>query len=436
MKNIIEKQLKEEIFSDEYEYFFSSLTDRFEHATELWKKELEKKFNKKFKPIWIMSAKQNKLFMQNKENYIILNKKLKELKKDPSNKNVVYLQDSEDLNKELSESEFISDLIKKITEKQGRIFILGFTSSFLNIDNPKAIILGPNPDIATKFDNKAEHLKLFNELKVPRNKSKIYNSKEELKKETKYPFFISAPYSSGGHENKFIFHEKDLDKFFTNLREVNKKGPYIVSQLLTNIDSSPNVNAIITKEGKTKIICITDQILNKNEYIGNIYPSKISKESEKIIVRTTKTLGDHLSKEGFRGLFGLDFIVNSTGQVYTIDLNPRRQGGYLCNILMSKKINIPELELRVVLGEEVPNFFEENFKTDFYWGHIKIKEKGKINEIFRKGNINNPFENIGSEFSCIFYPKESYVTGTRGYRVFSEFDYNSCVNKLGQPLLS
>jgi hypothetical protein len=134
MDNIIEDNIKDEIFTDNYEYFFSFLTDRFEYATELWIKELEKRFNKKFKPIFVLSAKQNELFK--KEDYIIINKKLKEMNGTMPNNEIVYLQDYEDLNKEFSDSKTIKELIEKLIKKQGRLFILGFTSACLEINNP------------------------------------------------------------------------------------------------------------------------------------------------------------------------------------------------------------------------------------------------------------------------------------------------------------
>ena len=78
MEYILEKKLKSEVLRDKYEYFFTFLNDRFEYAVELWIKELEKKFDKKFKPIWILSSKQNDLFK--KDNFIVINKRLHEIK--------------------------------------------------------------------------------------------------------------------------------------------------------------------------------------------------------------------------------------------------------------------------------------------------------------------------------------------------------------------
>lgn len=419
MKDVLGYQLDKDMFSANYEYFFAFLGDRFEHAVELWIKELKKRFNKTFKPIWILPAKQNEYFK--KDNYIIINRKLKEIKTKLNKEEIVYLQDAEDLNKEFSESGFVKELIDKLAEKQGRVFILGFTSSCLDVKNPKAVVLGPNPKIATQFDNKIEHIKLFEKLNVSRNKVRIHNSINEVKEKENYPFYISAAYTSGGHESKSIYTEQDLDIFYSELRNINKKNQFLVANLITDAVLSPNVNAIIDKD--TQIICITDQILRGNAYLGNIYPSKANDKIKNEIIAATKIIGNYLANLGFKGLFGLDFIVDSKGKLYTVDLNPRRQGGYLCNILMSKKINIIELELALALGEQIPQLNFKDFQVDYAWAHSKIKPYNKNTRVvncFKEGTSAEPFLTKGSKFSTVFYPNNHIFTdGCAGYFIVS-----------------
>jgi len=204
--------------------------------------------------------------------------------------------------------------------------------------------------------------------------------------------------------------------------------------LITDIKLSPNVNAIICGENDTRIICISDQILRGNQYLGNIYPSKSDKQEKEIIIQTTKKIGNHLAKLGFRGLFGLDFIINSNGQIFTIDLNPRRQGGYLCNILMSKKINIPEVELKLALREEIPQFDITNFEVNFAWAHSKIKpyySNTQLLNCFKIGEPSLPFSDIGSEYKAIFYPTKClFVDGNAGYFVCSGNSYKEIKEKI------
>lgn len=430
MNSVIERTLSKKIFSDNNEYFFTFLADRFEHLNDLWIKALENKFKKKFNPIYILSAKQNKFFP--KENYLVINEKLAEIKKKLSKNNVIYLQDYEDLNKEFSESYEIKELIEKLVKKQGRIFILGFTSAFLDIKNPNVIILGPNPELTTKLDDKIEHIKLFSELNVPRNKTRIYNSIKDIKENEKYPFYISASYTSGGYESSTVYMEEDLDTFYSKLRQINKSKPLLVADLITNIKLSPNVNAIICGKNDTRIICVTDQLLRGNHYLGNIYPSAANDSKKDEIINVTKKIGNHLSKLGFRGLFGLDFIIDSNEKLYTIDLNPRRQGGYLCNVLMSKKINIPEMELKLALGEKVPNFDYSDFQVNYAWAHSKIKpyfQNTRIINCFKEGECFTPFEKR-SEYRAIFYQaKHLLIDGNAGYIIISG-DYGEVKDKI------
>lgn len=431
MEDIIDYKLD---LSEGYEYFFNFLSDRFEYTNNIWVEALKKRFNKKFKPIWILSAKQNDLFMSNKENYIIINKKLKEIKQKLKKNNIIYLEDYEDLNQEFSESRFVKNLIDKLANKQRKVFILGFTSACLNLRDDRVIILGPNPEITNQFDNKVEHIRLFEKLDLPRNRTRVYNSINEIKANEKYPFYISASYTSGGHESGTIYTEEDLELFFSKLRELNRLNSLLVADLITDIKISPNVNAIICGSKDTRIICISDQILRGNKYLGNIYPSTASENENKIIIETTNKIGDFLSNLGFRGLFGLDFIIDSNGKVYCVDLNPRRQGGYLCNILMSKKVNIPEIELRLALGEKLPEFDYQDFQASFVWAHSKVKpyfSNTRITNCFKIGEAILPFSNIGSEYKAIFYPtKHILADGNAGYIIVSSNSYEEVKERI------
>lgn len=431
MDFLLEKRLDRNIFKDSTEYFLTGLTDRFEYLNTLWAAALEKKFGKKFKPIYIQNCKQNKYFK--KENYLIVNKTIVGEREKLGEENIIYLEDYEDLNKEFSESRGIKRLVQRLIKKQDRVFILLFTSSFLNLDDSKVQVLGPKPQIATKFDNKIEHIKLFNRLNLPRNEVRIYPSLKQLTSHEKYPYYISAAYTSGGHESGPIHTKEDLDDFKKKLRGVNKSNLFLAAKLIEQVKLSPNVNAIVYGKGKTEIICLSDQVLNGNVYLGNIYPSKMDSASRTAIVNVTKKVGNYLSKIGYRGIFGLDFIIDSKNRLYTVDLNPRRQGGYLCNVLMSKKANLIELELEVATGGN-PKPKYDDFQPSFAWAHSKIKPHSDMSSIlqaFKRGDFDTPFTKVGSEFECIFYP-ERYVVdaGNVGYLIVSGNSRSDVVRKL------
>lgn len=255
------------------------------------------------------------------------------------------------------------------------------------------------------------------------------------RREKNIPFFLSGAYSSGGFESKVIYTPEELDAFYATLRPINKAGHFIVARLIKDIALSPNTNAIITGENQTTLVCISDQILRGgNKYMGNLYPSQASSKQIKILVDATIKVGNYLSTLGFRGLFGMDFIITKEGECFPTDLNPRRQGGYFCNVMMSQKIDLIDLELKLVLGEELPNFCYEDFQVDYFWAHSKLTpyfNNTEIQKEFEIGNPSDPFRTVGSTYTAIYYPKDHILmAGNPGFYLVSGHSYKRIKTKL------
>lgn len=439
MDEIISVKFPKNLGEDNCEYFFTLLGERFFYLNNLWIKELEKKFNKKFKPIFVLNSKRNKFFKMG--SYIIINKRLSNLQNKIGNKKIVFQSELEDFNQEFSRSKLVENIINELALKQKRVFILSWTTSKLFLKNQKAVILGPKPAVATKYDNKIEHVKLFQKLNLPRNKTKIYNKLSELEKisKTAFPLFLSASFSSGGHESRVFKSLTELKSFYPQFREINRSNKFLVADLIQDIISSPNSSAIVAGNNKTDIICISDQILHGTKYLGNIYPAKLSEKNRKNVVESTKKIGDYLSQQGFRGLFGCDFLIDSKNNCYITDLNPRRQGGYLCNVLMllSKGVNIIEAELKLALGEKIAPIDSTVLGVEYCWAHSKINPPPnyKIISSLKSGRPSDPFSNIGSVFKMTFFPeKYLYVSGTAGYCIASDYSRTKAEKRVKNTL--
>ncbi|MBU1004750.1 MAG: ATP-grasp domain-containing protein [Nanoarchaeota archaeon] len=376
MDPVLEAKLDPHTLSDEPSYFFSFLGERFSTLTNIWRERLERRFKKKFEPIWVLQAKQDHSF--NIENYVIVNGTLCETQGERYSNSLVCLRDYEDLNREFSESEYIGGLVRQLIEKQGTVFILGFTSSFLRDFGSRVKVLGPNPGLSHHFDNKIEQVRLFNKLDVPCVRASIHQSIDSVLTENNFPFFVSAAYATAGGESSYVYSRQDLLDFYFSLKTVNQSMPLVVSELIEEIGFCPNVNAIVTGENSTHIIYITDQILRGKIYLGNVYPSRADDHAVDTIKRTTTKIGNYLSTLGYKGLFGLDFIVDSNNNVYTIDLNPRRQGGYACNVMMSRGIDIVGLELELALNGQISDDFDyEDFQMGGAVAYTKVKPHAK-----------------------------------------------------------
>ena len=323
--------------------------------------------------------------------------------------------------------------------------------SFLKITDPQWLVLGPSPKIATYYDNKAQHYELFKKLNLPRNEARVFKDKDELlKKNHTFPGYITASYTSGGNESGLIYSKGMLDNFLSRLRAVNTKDRFLVASIFEHIVTMPNVNAIVTGKNQTSILVISDQIMRGTRYLGNIYPSSISPKHIKQIKTITIKIGNYLSQEGYRGLFGCDFLINNKGKLVVVDLNPRRQGGYACNALALKAlgVNLTDIELLCALGKvSKVNLSYDNIQYPAIWAHSKIKPNDpgqRINKETKKGSMVKVFSKQNGSYSGTFYKKDSiFIDGYIGYVITvgknREKVYNlvtDTVNKLLKDTLS
>jgi len=415
-------RLEKNFATNKTRYFFSILGPRFEVMNELMANSLSRRFESEYKPIYVFSSHPNKYFR--KENYIVLNERADLVEKE-LNEKVVYLQEYEDLNEEFVRSPLVQKISKQLFAKQKQIPIYSFTTSFLRLSDPRWLVLGPSSVISTFYDNKAEHYKLFKHLGLPRNNARIFENKEELlRKNHTYPGYITASYTSGGNESGLIYSKEMLNNFLSKLRDVNERGQFLVAQIFEHIIAMPNVNAVVTGKNKTNVLVISDQIMRGERYLGNVYPTSISPKHTEQIKQIAVKIGNFLSRKGYRGLFGCDFLINNDGKLVVVDLNPRRQGGYVCNTLALKAvgINLTDIELSCALCKEVSvNLVYEKIQYPAAWAHSKIKpyDPGqRIDRENKRGDIQRIFDKKLGNYSGTFYEKGSiFIDGYIGYTV-------------------
>jgi len=190
--------------------------------------------------------------------------------------------------------------------------------------------LGNNWKLNRKLEDKIEFVEITKKLKIPNANSKIIKLEKN-----KYPlnfsrnkkFIIQFQRGFSGNSTFLIKNKNDLAKVLKKYKNRKVKlSEYLKGETYT-------VNACVAG-GK---IFISKPILqitgfssyNKNNFgtCGNdySYPEKLKKEQRKKIFDYTKKIGDYVKKLGYKGIFGLDFIV-SGGSVYLIEINPRLVG--------------------------------------------------------------------------------------------------------------
>jgi hypothetical protein len=141
------------------------------------------------------------------------------------------------------------------------------------------------------------------------------------------PFVIQFPVGSGGHCTFFVSTEAEL----LSLARDNPHQDVIVSKYIRG--PSPNINAVVLDHSvvlsypSVQLIGIEECTNWPAGYCGNDFSATdyLSDVSIQEIYRQTHRIGSWLRQHGFRGFFGVDFVMDDT-HVYPVEVNPRFQG--------------------------------------------------------------------------------------------------------------
>lgn len=165
---------------------------------------------------------------------------------------------------------------------------------------------------------------------------------EVLKKKygPKLVFQLTDMSRGGGSGTFFISQAQDFENFWRFVRKERKERELRnvnVTKYIQGIPSS--ITGCVTRFG---VICspIQTQIIDQPEVMGPTkrkgrfcghdwqfrhYRGKLQNQAERI----AKRLGEYMSKQGYKGIFGIDLIVDEReDRVYPVECNPRYTGAF------------------------------------------------------------------------------------------------------------
>jgi hypothetical protein len=140
---------------------------------------------------------------------------------------------------------------------------------------------------------------------------------------------IQTPFGDSGHTTFFISNEEEFKKYEEDI--VKEKEVKIMKRI--NCKGSA-IEACVTKHGTivaplmTELVGFKEMTPYKGGWCGNeIYPNAFTPEIREKATKYTQLFGDQLRKEGYKGYFELDFLIDQdNGEIYLGELNPRVTG--------------------------------------------------------------------------------------------------------------
>jgi len=111
--------------------------------------------------------------------------------------------------------------------------------------------------------------------------------------------------------------------------EANYWGKELIIEKFIQKESSPSVQFFISEDKSIGIIFwITDQILENGKiYLWNKSPSQyVGTKIQDTLISQSKKIIEYITKIGYNGFWGIDFIVDTSGEVYATEVNARFTG--------------------------------------------------------------------------------------------------------------
>lgn len=327
----------------------------------------------------------------------------------------------------VSESPEILDLVTQLTRRQERLFLYMYESlPEMTLDRlPGVTILGPERGVARQANSKiVQYRELKGRLPLPdfhvcSGMADLLKTADPLWDEWSHGMVVTREYSAAGI-NSMVAHAPE--------EVVERFGDIAEDMLITRFvphNSDPTVLAVVAGEDDIYIAGIADQcIQGGTRFTGSFFPSAQPEAVRESLIAHTREAGRWLAENGYRGIYGCDFIVDDAARIHFLEINARKQGTTLefcCTLeqaLPTGAPMLPELEYHAVMEGRLPDSAVElaGDARRLHWGtynykiHQEVRTNGYIPQSTQErrafgrvaaGSLKKDFlilEHIGSDF--------------------------------------
>lgn len=244
-------------------------------------------------------------------------------------------QSIEDINNYLLEHKEVVDYIKS-RGGNGKALFLMFDEHTEKLARQNGLeVCFPSAKMRNFMDNKVNTNRIAEKAGVPcvpyvLSKVKSYKhllqvSEKKLGKD----LVVQTPFGDSGHTTFFISNEKEWEKYADEI--VKEKEVKIMKRI--NCRGSA-IEACVTQHGTivaplmTELVGFKELTPYKGGWCGNeIYADAFTPAIRRKARKYAQLFGDQLRKEGYKGYFELDFLIDQDNQqLYLGELNPRITG--------------------------------------------------------------------------------------------------------------
>ena len=243
-------------------------------------------------------------------------------------------QSIEDINNYLLQHKEVLDFTHALGKNPAGVFLMFDEETEALARKAGMKVWFPKAKLRSRVDNKIETVRIGNKAGVPSvpNILSTIDSYEHLRKVSKdlgTDLVLQSAYGDSGHTTFFISSEQDFKR---HQSEIVGQGEIKVMKRINCRGSA--IEACATKQGTivgplmTELVGFPELTPYRGGWCGNeifstAFPPKVRQKARKL----TFAFGEQLRKEGYRGYFELDFLIDTdTEEMYLGELNPRITG--------------------------------------------------------------------------------------------------------------
>lgn len=267
---------------------------------------------------------------------------------------------------------YLVDTMKDITSKYKNTTFLAFNKKIKNLlkDEKKFNILGERDySLIDKLNDKKYTRDLLSK-KIPIIDMKWVDEKIDFTTAKKIAnskkIVIQGKIGSGGSNTFFIDNEKKFNKYSSMCKDGYYLSKY-VEHLPINVTIIIGKNNDVILPTSVQLIKLED---DKFKYVGAdfVYSQNLNSKIKEQISKYSTIIIEELKKQRYKGILGIDFIIDNKDRVYFMEINPRFQSSsFILNTYLSKycSTSIAELHYLAITDNCIGNTYLDKVDNSF-----------------------------------------------------------------------
>ena len=247
----------------------------------------------------------------------------------------------------------------------------------------------PSNELRQRLDSKIETTRLANEAGVESapntmGRADSYEALMTLVTQAGLgnDLVVQTPYGDSGRTTFFISSEADWDKYASKMKDEDLKIMKRINHIPGTLEAVATRHGTLVGPMMTDITGFAELTPYKGGWCGNdVSTQLINQKLRDKIQSMASALGERLYKEGYRGVFCLDFLIDTDNdEVYLGEINPRISGASPpTNLITSKYGGVPLMLFHLLefsdVDYEIDMHSIQSRWTDYdAWSQLIIKQ--------------------------------------------------------------